>query len=162
MELNCFITYLFLGFYLRINSIWTTLSALRSLPRVPPVVVRGLKFWAVQNFLPRPAPFRFLPAFCHVYNSTVARLKLDINASLLFYGVWPWSSRKALCDRGFSVRKVLSRNVSKHVSSITVGGHNLVRRANWDPRGQSRHLLSMSNSGGTYIKNLKTTCRVLW
>ena len=27
-----------------------------SLPRVSPVVVRGLKFWAVQNFLPRPTP----------------------------------------------------------------------------------------------------------
>ena len=52
-----------------------------SLPRVPPVVVRGLKFWAVQNFLPRPTPFRFFPASFHVYKSTVARLKLDINAN---------------------------------------------------------------------------------
>ena len=52
-----------------------------SLPRVPPVVVRGLKFWAVQNFLPRPTPFRFFSASCHVYKSTVARLKLDINAN---------------------------------------------------------------------------------
>ena len=52
-----------------------------SLPRVPPVVVRGLKFWAVQNFLPRPTPFRFFSASCHVYKSTVARLKHDINAN---------------------------------------------------------------------------------
>ena len=52
-----------------------------SLSRVPPVVVRGLKFWAVQNFLPRPTPFRFFSASCHVYKSTVARLKLDINAN---------------------------------------------------------------------------------
>ena len=52
-----------------------------SLPRVSPVVVRGLKFWAVQNFLPRPTPFRFFSASCHVYKSTVARLKLDINAN---------------------------------------------------------------------------------
>ena len=52
-----------------------------SVPRVPPVVVRGLKLWAVQNFLPRPTPFRFFSASCHVYKSTVARLKLDINAN---------------------------------------------------------------------------------
>ena len=52
-----------------------------SLPRVPPVVVRGLKFWAVKNFLPRPTPFPFFSASCHVYKSTVARLKLDINAN---------------------------------------------------------------------------------
>ena len=53
-----------------------------SLPRVPPVVVRGLKFWAVQNFLPRPTPFRFSPrSATHVYKSTVAHLKLDINAN---------------------------------------------------------------------------------
>ena len=52
-----------------------------SLPRVPPVIVRGLKFWAVQNFLPRPTPFRFFSASCHVYKSTVARLKLHINAN---------------------------------------------------------------------------------
>ena len=52
-----------------------------SLPRVPPVVVRGLKFWAVQNFLLRSTPFRFFSASCHVYKSTVARLKLDINAN---------------------------------------------------------------------------------
>ena len=46
-------------------------------------VTRGCpwaKFWAVQNFLPRPTPFRFFSASCHVYKSTVARLKLDINA----------------------------------------------------------------------------------
>ena len=52
-----------------------------SVSRVPPVVVRGLKLWAVQNFLPRPTPFRFFSASCHVYKSTVARLKLDINAN---------------------------------------------------------------------------------
>ena len=52
-----------------------------SLPRVPPVVVHGLKFWAVQNFLPRPTPFQIFSASCHVYKSTVARLKLDINAN---------------------------------------------------------------------------------
>ena len=47
-------------------------------------VTRGCpwaKFWAVQNFLPRPTPFRFFSASCHVYKSTVARLKLDINAN---------------------------------------------------------------------------------
>ena len=46
-------------------------------------VTRGCpwaKFWAVQNFLPRPTPFRFFSASYHVYKSTVARLKLDINA----------------------------------------------------------------------------------
>ena len=41
----------------------------------------GLKCWAVQNFLPHPTPFRFFSASCHVYKSTVARLKLDINAN---------------------------------------------------------------------------------
>ena len=51
------------------------------LPRVLPVVVRGLKFLAVQTFLPRPTPFRIFSASCHVYKSTVARLKLDINAN---------------------------------------------------------------------------------
>ena len=47
-------------------------------------VTRGCpwaKFWAVQNFLPRPTPLRFFSASCHVYKSTVARLKLDINAN---------------------------------------------------------------------------------
>ena len=47
-------------------------------------VTRGCpwaKFWAVQNFLPRPTPFRFFSASCHVYKSTFARLKLDINAN---------------------------------------------------------------------------------
>ena len=79
-------------------------------PRVPPVVV-GLKFWVVQNFLSRPTPFWFFPASCHVYKSTVARLKLDTNAKKhrllhgrsLFDGFWPWLSRKALCDRAFSL-----------------------------------------------------------
>ena len=52
-----------------------------SFPSVPPVVVRGLKFWAVQNFLPRRTPFRFFSASCHVYKSTAVRLKLDINAN---------------------------------------------------------------------------------
>ena len=81
-----------------------------SLPRVPPVVVRGLKFWAVQNFLPRPTPFRFSPASCHVYKSNVARLKLDINANniVCFTGDHFLTgfcrdklSRKALCDGAF-------------------------------------------------------------
>jgi hypothetical protein len=31
MELNWFIVYLFLWFYLRINSLWTALTALRSI-----------------------------------------------------------------------------------------------------------------------------------
>ena len=52
-----------------------------SSPRVPPVVVRRLKFWAVQNFLLCPTPFRFFPASCHVYKSTVAHLKLYINVN---------------------------------------------------------------------------------
>ena len=72
-------------------------------------VTRGCpwaKFWAVQNFLPSSTLFRFFSASCHVYKSTVARLKLDINANnivcftrQLFDELWPWSSRKALCDR---------------------------------------------------------------
>ena len=47
-------------------------------------VTRGCpwaKFWAVQNFLPRPTPFRFFSASYHVYKSTVTRLKLDINTN---------------------------------------------------------------------------------
>ena len=52
-----------------------------SLPRVPPVVFRGLKVWSVQNFLQRPTPFWFCPASRHVYKSTVACLKLDINTN---------------------------------------------------------------------------------
>ena len=45
------------------------------------MAVHGLKFWAVQNFVPRTTPFLFFPASCHIYKSTVARLKLDINAN---------------------------------------------------------------------------------
>ncbi len=52
-----------------------------SLPRVPPVVGCGKKFWAVQNFLPQPTPSRFFPASTRVYKSTIARLKLDIKAN---------------------------------------------------------------------------------
>ena len=33
------------------------------------------------KFLFRPTPFRFFSASCHAYKSTVARLKLDINAN---------------------------------------------------------------------------------
>ena len=81
-----------------------------TLPRVLPVVVRGLKFWAVQNFSPCPTPFRFSPASCHVYKSTVARIKLDtqrkqyslLHGRLIFDGFWPWLSRKALCDQAFT------------------------------------------------------------
>ena len=39
-----------------------------SLPRVPHVVGRGKKFWAVQNFLPRPTPLQFL----YVLNKAVS------------------------------------------------------------------------------------------
>ena len=38
------------------------------------------KFWAVQNFLPRPTPFRFFSASCHVY-----KFKLDINANIVCF-----------------------------------------------------------------------------
>ena len=41
------------------------------LPRVRPMVVRGLKFWAVQNFLPCLKPFQFFPASCHFYKLIV-------------------------------------------------------------------------------------------
>ncbi len=71
-------------------------------------VGRGKKFWAVQNFLPRPTPSRFFPASCHVYKSTIARLKLDINAKniVCFTGnnFLTWFGRKALCDRASTLR----------------------------------------------------------
>ena len=48
---------------------------------VPLVVVHGLKFWAVQNFLPRPTSFQFFPVSCHVYELTVAHLKFNMNVN---------------------------------------------------------------------------------
>ena len=48
-----------------------------SLPRVPSLLVRAQKFWAVQNCILRTTPFRSFSTFCHVYNAAVARLQCE-------------------------------------------------------------------------------------
>ena len=69
-----------------------------SLPRVPSVLVRAPKFWAVQNFSPRLTPFRSFPTSCHVYNAAVACLQREqhrlFHVRLLFDVFWPWLSRQ--------------------------------------------------------------------
>ena len=97
-----------------------------SLPRVPSVLVRALKFWAVQNFLPRPTSFRSFPTSCHVHNATVARLQREQHRLFyvrpLFDVFWPWLSRKVAVWPG------LNGNVYVYV---TFGVYIWVWRAYW-------------------------------
>ena len=97
-----------------------------SLPRVLPVVVCRLKFWVVENFLPRPTPFQFFPPSCHVYKSTVAHLSRHereqhrlLHRRPLFDGFWPWLSRKALCDRAFR-----ATYICQWINQVSIGSDN--------------------------------------
>ena len=120
-------------------------------------VTRGCpwaKLWAVQNFLPRPTPFRFFSASCHVYKSTAARLKLDINANniVCFTGdnFLTGFGREALCDRAFWLtghcqrRRGLAENIESRVSRLVYGTvllrwnesgsiYRLHQRRRWNP-----------------------------
>ena len=144
-----------------------------SLPRVPPVVVRGLKFWAVQNFLPRPTPFRFSPASCHVYKSTVARFKLDIKARShsalrLDHGQnpsksgLPWSRR--CCSRWCRVydelQSIYRRGRTRQKIGTASDAAKSFELLKILVRGQPRvaHVVKTCNTRATHVKHADNPC----